>query len=93
MKSFLGTFYRDRYLPGRRSNAPCIEPRLTGTRHRTHGSPGARESWAERFADCDRTPVFLSLEQARFVLTSHSGHGPYCLPYLAALAVGSSVID
>jgi hypothetical protein len=45
-----------------------------------------RNPWAIQHADCTIEPYLMSLEQARFILTTHVGHGGTCMEYLAAMA-------
>jgi hypothetical protein len=52
----------------------------------------ARELWTGRHRFCNDDPgPIATLDEARFVLTSHAGHGPDCLQYHAAMARASEV--
>ncbi|MBF6301566.1 hypothetical protein IU459_29100 [Nocardia amamiensis] len=46
-----------------------------------------RNRWAIQHADCGvAEPYITSIEQARFILATHAGHGARCLQYIAAMA-------
>ncbi|UGT69871.1 hypothetical protein LTT66_06750 [Nocardia gipuzkoensis] len=51
------------------------------------------EQWRYFHRNCFVEGAFRSLDQARFVLNTHSGHGPSCLQYLAASAYSSGLAD
>ncbi|WP_406267393.1 hypothetical protein OH799_22250 [Nocardia sp. NBC_00881] len=44
------------------------------------------DRWRAQHRDCTADIPPTSLEQARFVLKDHGGHGPCCLQYLTASA-------
>ncbi|QIS21101.1 hypothetical protein [Nocardia terpenica] len=49
--------------------------------------------WRLRHQFCeDEPPPITDLNEARFVLGEHAGHGPDCLQYFAALARASEPV-
>ncbi|AHH20746.1 hypothetical protein NONO_c59700 [Nocardia nova SH22a] len=56
-------------------------------------SPAQIDIWRERHRFCGDTPSDMSLDEARFILNEHSGHGPACSQFLAALERGSAVMQ
>ena len=54
-------------------------------------NPKVIDRWRciHRFCN-DETP-FASLDEARYVLAQHAGHGPTCLQFLGALTRASEV--
>lgn len=44
----------------------------------------SRERWALQHQFCADEPRISSIDQARYVLAVHAGHGPTCMQTLAA---------
>jgi hypothetical protein len=53
----------------------------------------SRERWRVQHLHCLDESAPSSLDEARYVLASHSGHGPTCLQYLAADAYSHGAGD
>lgn len=53
----------------------------------------ARELWSSRHQFCSDETAPASLTEARFVMTTHAGHGPRCLQYWAAVAYSGGAGD
>ncbi len=52
------------------------------------------DQWRLRYGDCRWSPPDIeSLQLARFILSLHSGHGPDCLPFAAALRRASEPVE
>ncbi|MET8650517.1 MULTISPECIES: hypothetical protein [Nocardia] len=49
-------------------------------------SRDTRDLWSARHRDCGADPTDLDLDLARFLCSTHAGHGPQCRQYLAAAA-------
>ncbi|MET7770591.1 hypothetical protein [Nocardia sp. NPDC005366] len=49
-------------------------------------SHDTRDLWSARHRDCGADPTDLDLDLARFLCSTHAGHGPECRQYLAAAA-------
>lgn len=47
-------------------------------------APALIAEWQSRHSDCSTDTAPTSHASARYVLTSHAGHGPTCLQTLAA---------
>ncbi|MET8873935.1 hypothetical protein ACWEO2_05670 [Nocardia sp. NPDC004278] len=46
-----------------------------------------RDLWITQHRDCSAEPIMdLDLDRARFICSTHAGHGPECRQYLAAAA-------
>ncbi|MFI6363837.1 hypothetical protein ACIBG0_13935 [Nocardia sp. NPDC050630] len=45
-----------------------------------------RDLWSTQHRDCSAEPMDLDLDLARFICSTHAGHGPDCHQYLAASA-------
>ncbi|MFG1794104.1 hypothetical protein [Nocardia sp. NPDC049149] len=48
-----------------------------------------RERWRVQHLHCRDESAPGSLDEAHYVLSTHAGHGPACLQYLAAAAYAS----
>lgn len=53
----------------------------------------ARELWRVKHLHCRDESAPSSIAEARYILSTHSGHGPACLQYLAADAYSHGAGD
>ncbi|MFJ4653821.1 hypothetical protein ACIP5Y_21350 [Nocardia sp. NPDC088792] len=50
-----------------------------------------KDLWGHRHRYCHDASLPMGLDEARFVLTAHAGHGHECLQFAAAMARCSEV--
>jgi hypothetical protein len=55
-------------------------------------TPAQIDLWRDRHRYCADTPSLDSLDEARYILGEHAGHGPGCSQFLAALRRTSEVL-
>lgn len=53
----------------------------------------SRQQWHRQHLHCADEVEPRSIEEARYVITSHATHGPACLQYLVASAFSSGAGD